>query len=468
MNRKSLLTLAAGFLIATGSAHAQQKCAGSDIANGPFSYTAASPSSATFVGSAATTVGPVHFSVTAPSVANDTNKPDVFPGQGQNPCLGLADAHIHIHEIVKIKDSQGTVLNPPVNVDPASDLFTRITGAFSFTPANTQFAPGSVVPVSVTVSNPNVLAADLGSYLVSMKSHAPGAGIGTGPGSNFALELTGQAPDRIPPTVSINKPAGDQILGVIPVEISAVDPAPGSGVASLSGSVSSTGGAVSNQVLTLTVAGLPQGSGAAGTPVVATTNFTPFGGTGTAGTSLAQAFTSANRSGIGTYLLNARATDGAGNTGFGNAIFKVKYDLNFTQTAVANGCPGGNANNPQFGPCNAMYQLKAKRSAATSDGAFMFDTTVVLKLVRTSDNVVVATHICASANCNGGAIHGNVQIDETNKLYKSHFRHSDLDADPNTAGQQVPATLNEYRLDVYFMDVDGNLMLQGSSQPLMF
>ena len=98
----------------------------------------------------------------------------------------------------------------------------------------------------------------------------------------------------------------------------------------------------------------------------------------------------------------------------------------------------------------------------------MFDTTVVLKLVRTSDNVVVATHACSTANCNGGAIHGNVQIDESNKLYKTHFKHNDLDADPNTAGVQVPATINEYRVDVYFMDVDGNLMLQGSSQPLTF
>ena len=40
MNRKSLLTIAAGILLTAGSAHAQQKCAGSDIANGPFAYTA--------------------------------------------------------------------------------------------------------------------------------------------------------------------------------------------------------------------------------------------------------------------------------------------------------------------------------------------------------------------------------------------------------------------------------------------
>ena len=122
----------------------------------------------------------------------------------------------------------------------------------------------------------------------------------------------------------------------------------------------------------------------------------------------------------------------------------------------------------QFGGCHAMYQMKAKRSNITSDGAFMFDTTVVLKLVRTSDNVVVATHSCNNASCNGGAINTYVQIDDTNKVYKTHFKHNDIDLDSNTPGVQEPATINEYRVDVFFMDVDGNMMFQGSSQPLTF
>ena len=355
MNRKSLLTIAAGLMLtASSTAFAQQKCQGSDIANGPFSYTAAAPATGTFIGSAGTSHN-LLFSVPAPSVSPDTTKPDVFPGQGQNPCLALADAHIHIHEITKVKDASGNVLNPAVVVDPASTLFATISGAFVFTPPTTQFDPGEKVDVSVVVSNPNVNAADLGSYSVSMKSHAPGAGIGTGPGATFSLELKlAELGDTVPPTVSINKPLGDQILGVVPVEISAVDPAPGSGVASMSASINSTGGAVFNFALTLNATGLPQGAGSSGTPVVATSSFTPMGGTGTAGTTLAQAFSSINRSGIGNYLLSAQAVDGVGNIGFGSAIFKVKYDLNFTQSAVANGCPAGSPGNPQFGPCNAM------------------------------------------------------------------------------------------------------------------
>ena len=330
-----------------------------------------------------------------------------------------------------------------------------------------QFTPGETVVVTVAVSNPLVNAGDLGAYMFSIKTHAPGAGIGTGSGFVYTLQLKVDTfRDTTPPTVSIGKPVGDQILGVVPVEITANDPAPGTGVASISATINSLGGAVPLQALALTAAGLPQGAGSSGTPITATGTFAPFGAMGTAGTTLAAAFTSTVRSGIDTYSIRAQAVDGAGNIGFAANIFKIKYNVSFTLAFVPNGCPGGNASNPNFNSCNGMFEFKAKRSNITSDGAFMFDTTVVLKMVRTSDNVVVATHAC-TGSCTGGAIHANVQINESNKLYKSHFKHSDLDTDPNTAGIQAPTTLNEYRVDVYFMDVDGNQTFQGSCPALM-
>ena len=84
----------------------------------------------------------------------------------------------------------------------------------------------------------------------------------------------------------------------------------------------------------------------------------------------------------------------------------------------------------------------------------MFDHTVVVELVR-SDNTVAATHVFGTA----GSINDVVQIDQTNLVYQTNFRHGDLPGNPG---------LTSYKLRVYFLDVDGNLVLQAESSSLSF
>ena len=52
-----------------------------------------------------------------------------------------------------------------------------------------------------------------------------------------------------------------------------------------------------------------------------------------------------------------------------------------------------------------------------------------------------------------------MQIDQTNLVYQTHFKHSDLLGNP---------ALTSYKLRVYFLDVDGNEMLQAESSSLSF
>jgi hypothetical protein len=237
---------------------------------------------------------------------------------------------------------------------------------------------------------------------------------------------------------------------VIGVEITAFDPTGpvASGLASISASVSSTGGTVSGLPISLALDhSLPQ---LAGVVVTGTGSFTPTGGApgSTAGTTDVTAFTSASRSGIGSYTINAQARDVAGNLGEGSKSFNVKYDVAFTDQSVPNGCKASNLN-----PCAGRFKFTVRRSNVTSDGAFMFDQTVVVKLVR-SDNTIAATHAFGT-----GSINDVVQIDSTNLVYHTTFKHSDLPGNPGLAS---------YTLQVYFLDVDGNEMLQATSSSLAF
>jgi hypothetical protein len=86
----------------------------------------------------------------------------------------------------------------------------------------------------------------------------------------------------------------------------------------------------------------------------------------------------------------------------------------------------------------------------------MYDQTVVVELVRTSDNAVVATHLYGT-----GDIKTYVQIDTSdpaNPQYKTHFRRGDVGA----------SVSNTYRARVRFLDVDGNLVTQAESSLVQF
>jgi hypothetical protein len=214
----------------------------------------------------------------------------------------------------------------------------------------------------------------------------------------------------------------------------------------MSATLSTAGGTVSNLPIPLSLnATLPVG---AGSLVTGTGAFIPAGGTGTAD---ALAFTGSSRSGIGSYTINATATDGAGNIGSGTKSFNVKYAASFTQAGTTPPC---GSVGPGSGPsCTGRFKFTVNRSNVTSDGAFMFDRTVVVKLVRTSDNTVVATH-----SFGAGAIHVDVQIDAVALQYQTHFRRGDV-------GAPGPVT---HVAKVYFRDVDNNLVLQATSSSVTF
>jgi hypothetical protein len=425
------LTALAGSLPLAGAAEAQGR-QGVSIANGPFSYDPANAGSTTFLGEFG---GPAmtSFRVCAPGGGT------IFPAGGST-----AVADISVFGVEQVADADGVALAEPVKVPLDSSLGGQIAGAFALAPQSHIFAPGSCVDVGVTVSNPMVAPAEFGDYVVTMKAQAIGSGIGVGSGSRYGLSLRpATVTDITPPTVVIDSPAdgSTHLLGLISVQIRANDPVPGTGVTTIVAGVASAGGTVTEPVIL--VADTPQ---PAGSDATATGSFNPTGASGPAGTTALTAFTGTVRSGIGTYILAADATDGAGNVGMADSTFHVKYDVAFTMAA-------GQINNGQPANSFGRFHFSVRRSSVTSDAAFMFDQTVVVKLVRTSDSAVVASHVFGT-----GAITAFTQIDETVPEYKTHFKRGDIGA----------ASSATYKAQVWFLDVDGVLVQQGESPAVTF
>lgn len=443
--------LTASLCAITGSAWAApaEKCGGADVANGPFAYTRTGIFNATFSGTGGDALN-AGFDVAAPAPNMDTGAENVFPGQGGlNECALYADAIIGVLEIELVADASGNPLSTPVKVALDSALGQAIAGAVSVVPgAWSAFVPGDKRSVSINVTNPNVGSTYYGEYALKLAAKADGFGIGVGPGVMLGLVL--RAPtltDKTAPTVSINKPAADEILGRVTLEVAASDPndsAVASGLASLSASVSSAAGKV--QILSWA---LDQALVAApGVTVTGTGEFVPAGGTGNLGTVSGSPFAVASPSGIGTYTLNATAKDGAGNTTVASKIFKVGYDVGFTKEFSTTPCQtAGNAN------CTGQFKFTVNRSGTTSDGAFMVDQSVVVKLRDTASNAVVASH-----SYGVGAIGSYVQVDAAEPSYQTNFRRGDL-------GATVPKA---YKAEVYFVDVDGTHVLQKTSNAVSF
>jgi hypothetical protein len=401
-------------------------------ATGPFIYDV-DAGSATFLG---TTGGPYsgQFDVTAPSGGS------TFPS-----AVPPAPAIINVFGIEKVAGPDGTSLLMPVDVALNSPLGILILNAFSFDPSSPSFNIGQVITIQVTVNNPGVTEeADYGDYIVTMKSQSPGSGIGVGSGSHFKLSLrAAEETDTTPPNVKINSPSGENLLGQIPVSITANDPTPGTGVESITATVSSDGGTVSDQPITLTTdTPKPAGEDATGTGT-----FTPTGGTGTAGTIGGPPFISTSRSGIGSYKLTAKATDGAGNVGTADSSFQVNYNVQFTTA-------DGNINSGHPENSFARFKFTVKRSATISDGAFMVDQTVVVRLVK-SDGTVVAEHGYGT-----GDIKSYVQIDTSAPVYQTNFVRGDLLGPPSESAT--------YKAQVFFKDVDGTLVKQEESSAVTF
>lgn len=406
---------------------------GVSIANGPFKYDPAEACNITFLGSSGSSAG--GFDVNAPGPGS------IFPSGGS-----AATAEIKVFGVTKVGDADGNALAEPIEINLNSPLGASISGAFTLDPSLETFYPGSTVSVDVAVSNPGVSPDDFGDYVVVMKAQAIGSGIGVGSGSRCILKLRAATDvDETAPDVTIDSPldSSTHILGNIPVSITANDPAPGSGVDSITAEVNSAGNTVSQSISLTTDTPQPAGSDATGTGT-----FTPTGGAGAAGNSSGAAFTSSSRSGIGSYALTAEATDGAGNTGDATSNFTVKYDMEFTlQAGITTGIPRGD------------FKFKSRRSNVTSDGAFVYDHTVVVRIVRVSDSAVMDTHTLFSGS---GVIEQVVLegIDTADALYHTTFRRANLTGPPGAA--------DSYKAVVLFEDVDGNLVVQAESNAVTF
>lgn len=418
-----------------------------DKATGPFSYNPAIAGTGTFTGTGGGPYSAV-FQICAPGGG------DIFPEGGI-----FADASIRVFGIEKVADGSGNPISP-IQVALDSTLGIKIKDAFNLNPTTKRFYPGECVDVTVTVSNPGAGSAEYGDYVVVMKAQAVGSGIGVGSGSRYTLRLRpATLTDIDPPVVTIISPFNNYTLGPVPVRFKATDPAvgptnsaPGTGIASISATVSSIGNAVTtvravdNQSVTLTIA--PSLPVDAGVEVTGTGTFTPTGGTGPMGTGIMIAFFDAigHRSGIGSYTLTAKATDGEGNVGSATSDFKVNYDVSFVEAA-------GQVNSGQPQNSRGRFSFSAKRLG----GTFMYDQTVVVQLIRTSDGAIMATHSY------GGSwdlsINDYVQIDGT-PVHKTHFRRGDLLGPPTAAAA--------YKARVLFLDVDGNLIQQAESAQVIF
>ncbi len=326
MRFKPYLALLSSILLLSmvSTAWAEQKCGGVDIANGPFTYIALDVTQATFNGNSAESVT-TYFGVTAPSVANQSNLPDIFPGEGNsNLCSDKAYAVISAMEIYKVGDENGDPITP-LKLDPTLGLGLQIASAFSISPLDHTFdltdSESMTALVSVFVGNPMVDINDYGDYEVKLAAKAPGFGIGVGKGISFLLSLrAATATDTTPPVITVTKPSGDEILGEILMEVQAYDPdipPLASGLASISATVSSAGGTVSSAVLLMLDSELPV---PAGVMITGSGAFIPIGGSGVLG-QVTNQFTSEFPSGIGSYRIDAQAKDSAGNTGYASRSF---------------------------------------------------------------------------------------------------------------------------------------------------
>jgi hypothetical protein len=390
----------------------------------------------TFTGSGGSSVT-TNFQVTAPSGTG-------FPvGNPPRDCAPSATAAIEATEVTKVADANGNPITP-VSEDGTS-LGDAISAAFSFSPNPwSNFSPGDNTSIVVAVSNPNVDVSDYGDYDIKLAAHDNGAGIGVGNGPHFTLKLRAQSCLNTIPDVTITKLNGDPpgVLGPVPLTFTARDVC--DNIVSMVAAVTSSGGMV-NQTLSLaTNPGLPVPALTTGT---ATGSLTPYGGAGSPGTSDTSAFTNVvgNRSGIGNYTISAQATDQDNEAGSDSWSFDVNYAVTFTKQSVPSGCSPTHA----IGPCYAELQFTVNRSTASSDGAFMYDHTVVVALLDSSNNVI-ATHPYGT-----NSVSSYTQITPAVPAYTTTFGHP-------------TGPIRTYHAVVYFMNVDGSLIPQATSGPLTF
>jgi len=174
---RGLASLSLSLLALAGTGLASRPNA-AQTAHGSFSYEPASLTPVTFTDGLG---GPFTRSYTV-SAPKDQEQSSV-------------DADFKISEIIKVAEDDGTAdgakLNPPVAIDPKSDLYATLAGAISFNPSTAKFSPGSSATIDVKLSSPGY--GNFGYYKIKLSALAQKAGVGAGDGSSLLLEL--RAPD---------------------------------------------------------------------------------------------------------------------------------------------------------------------------------------------------------------------------------------------------------------------------------
>lgn len=432
------------------------KCGGQPITNANhFFYSGLTLETYPFNGTGGS-VGPFYFDVTAPSGGQ------VFPD-----CGTPDTAQFQVQDITLVTNASGVTVN--TDLDTSSGVGAEIAQAFSFTPSSNAFSVGDEVTVSVTLTNPNVDPTAYGTYSVKLaakETNPSSDGIGVGPGVDFTLVLgppLSACTDTTLPIVTPIEPSGvAQELGLVEVKFSATDPVvPGctDQLVSMNYSAASAGGTDhSAQLGSLTEdLTLPQ---AAGVIVTGTGSFKPRGWTGSDGTVNGRAFASDWLSGIGTYTITETAEDSNNNTGTASDTFSVQYTLTEGHTVAT----GGNSGKPG----QVHYVFTVNRSADTSDGAFMVDETIAVAVRLASSNAGTSptAGVYLARNYFGcGNPHGNVQIYTTTNLACSfsptpsdNYYATDFISKTDWSASSSAA----YVADIWFLDVDGNWVNEGS------
>ncbi len=174
MNRILLPVLGIVVLISAlfSPAVAQQKCDGSVMATGPFTYTATPVTEASFTGGSGDPVI-TGLQITTPARRQQTALPVVFPGDGRAPCPRTAPAWIGPLEVYQVADADGEAITPMRNVT-ATDLGYAIAKAVVVDPTSHTYEIGGQVAVTVRIYAPSISEAEYGDYAVKVASKADG------------------------------------------------------------------------------------------------------------------------------------------------------------------------------------------------------------------------------------------------------------------------------------------------------
>ncbi len=461
-----------------GNGNGNGPCGGQSITNANhFSYSSLSLSTYTFNGTGGSSVQ-FSFIVTAPGGGQ------VFPG-----CNTLDTANFLVQDITEVADANGNPVD--VDLDPSLGIGAGIAGAFAFSPTSYIFGIGASETVTVTLTNPNVASSGYGTYDVKLaaKDTVPtSTGIGVGSGAHLTLVLAAPlCSDTEAPTVTPVSPNGaEQKLGQVGVVFTAIDPDTpigcGTGIVYMGYSVKSAGGTDHSSEL----GGLSYSVGApaqpatlpqpAGVLVTATGTFNPKGWSGTDGTVNGAPFTNSFLSGIGTYTITETASDGT-HTGTNTDTFSVDYIVSFTKELVTGGsgrgsCATRTGTNGQG--CQVHLEFEVNRSNVTSDGAFMVDKTVAvaLRTGATGSSPTASSYVAVhyfSSTCDNP--HNYVDIQTTTGVAGCAAGADNLYDTMFTRGDLLNGTITSpgpYVADVWFLDVDGNWVLEGTSPGFTF